>query len=69
MTTEETQFLDGLMRTKAKVNIFLSTGIKLTGCILKFDAETIQLEGQGAVQMVYRHSVVTVGPAKGLSPA
>lgn len=69
MTTDETQFLEGMLRNKTSVNVFLITGIKLTGRIHKFDAETIQLEGKGAIQMIYRHGVVTVSPATGLQAA
>lgn len=62
LTTAEKDFLNGLHMDNASVNVYLTTGVKLTGVIDAFDDAAIFLRGRGHVQMIYRHGVVTVVP-------
>ena len=56
-------FLKELQASQVPVSIFLVNGVKLHGCIDDFDEEIILLKST-LTQIVYKHSVSTVGPAK-----
>ena len=56
-------FLNTLRKEKTPVSIFLVNGIKLQGQIESFDQFVILLKNQ-VNQMVYKHAVSTIVPAK-----
>ncbi len=56
-------FLKELQASQVPVSIFLVNGVKLHGCIDDFDEEIILLKST-LTQIVYKHSVSTVVPAK-----
>ncbi|MDO5611264.1 MAG: RNA chaperone Hfq [Pseudomonadota bacterium] len=69
-------FLNALRRERVPVSIFLVNGIKLQGTIESFDQFVVLLRNTVS-QMVYKHAISTVvparnvriGPSGGLSPA
>ena len=56
-------FLNSLRRERIPVSIFLVNGIKLQGQIESFDQFVILLKNTVS-QMVYKHAVSTVVPAR-----
>ena len=56
-------FLEELRKQNAQVSIFLINGIKLHGMVDCYDEHVVMLKS-GITQMVYKHSISTVVPAK-----
>jgi host factor-I protein len=56
-------FLNTLRKEKVPVSIFLVNGIKLQGQIESFDQFVVLLKNTVS-QMVYKHAISTVVPAK-----
>ncbi|WP_133128100.1 RNA chaperone Hfq [Legionella nagasakiensis] len=56
-------FLKELSKEKMPVSIFLVNGIKLHGVIACFDEQVIMLKNS-ITQMVYKHAISTVVPAR-----
>ncbi|MCX7115687.1 MAG: RNA chaperone Hfq [Gammaproteobacteria bacterium] len=56
-------FLQELQASQVPVSIFLVNGVKLHGVIDNFDDDIILLKST-LTQIVYKHSVSTVVPAK-----
>lgn len=59
-------YLNALRREKIPVSIFLVNGIKLQGQIESFDQFVILLKNTVS-QMVYKHGISTVVPARNVS--
>lgn len=59
----QTAFLQELQASQVPVSIFLVNGVKLHGYIENFDEEIILLKS-ALTQLVFKHSVSTVVPAK-----
>ena len=58
-------FLNSIRRAKLPVTIFLVKGVKLQGVMTWFDAFSLLLRREGASQLVYKHSISTIMPARG----
>ena len=56
-------FLEDLRKEKTPVSVFLINGIKLHGIVDNFDENVIMLKN-AVTQMVYKHAVSTVVPAR-----
>lgn len=56
-------FLNVLRKEHVPVSIFLVNGIKLQGQIEAFDTYVVMLRN-GTTQMVYKHAISTVVPAR-----
>ena len=59
-------FLNALRRDKVPVSIYLVNGIKLQGQIESFDQYVVLLKNT-VTQMVYKHAISTVVPARPVS--
>jgi host factor-I protein len=59
-------FLNELRKEKVAVSIFLVNGIKLHGVIDAFDQYVVMLKN-GVTQVVYKHAISTVVPAKAIT--
>lgn len=57
-------FLNSVRKEKVPVTIFLMKGVKLQGIVTWFDAFSLLLRRDGASQLVYKHSISTIMPAK-----
>ena len=62
-TTLEESFIESLCKENIPVSIFLINGIKLHGVITEVDERTIMLKN-GITQMIYKHAISTVVPAR-----
>ncbi|AWX13484.1 RNA chaperone Hfq [Mergibacter septicus] len=60
-------YLNSLRRERIPVSIYLVNGIKLQGQIESFDQFVILLKNTVS-QMVYKHAISTVVPARSISP-
>lgn len=58
-------FLNNLRRDRAQVTVFLVGGVKLTGRIKSFDKYAVLLETNTHEQLIFKHAISTVSPAKG----
>lgn len=56
-------FLNELYEKQMQVSVFLVNGIKLHGTIEHFDEHVVMLKS-AVTQMVYKHAISTVVPAK-----
>ena len=57
-------FLTRLYRTRMPVTMFLMNGYQLRGIITGFDAFVVVLDSDGKQQVVYKHAVSTIAPAR-----
>ena len=58
------KFLNQVRKEKIKVTIYLVNGVRLTGVVEGFDDFIIMVESDKGQQMVYKHAVSTIEPAK-----
>ncbi len=59
-------FLNTLRKERVPVSIYLVNGIKLQGHIDSFDQYVVLLRNS-VTQMVYKHAISTIVPAKAIS--
>ena len=69
MASEKTQnvqdvFLNHVRKNKVPLTIFLVNGVKLQGVISWFDNFCVLLRRDGQSQLVYKHAISTVVPAR-----
>lgn len=57
-------YLNALRRQGTPVTVYLVNGFQLKGTIKAFDSFTVLLEVDGRLDMVYKHAVSTVSPAR-----
>ena len=66
--TLQDPFLNSLRKEKVPVSIYLVNGIKLQGMIESFDQFVVLLRN-AVSQMVYKHAISTIVPARNISPS
>lgn len=57
-------FLNRVRKEKLPVIMFLMNGFQLRGSITGFDNFVVMLDTEGKQQMIYKHAISTVVPAK-----
>ena len=57
-------FLNQARKEKLAVTMFLMNGFQLRGIIRGFDGFTVILDSEGRQQMIYKHAISTVVPAR-----
>ena len=62
-------FLNAVRRSGDSVTMCLVNGVMLQGAIAGFDLFCMLLQREGAVQLVYKHAVSTIQPARPLNLA
>ena len=60
-------FLNSVRKTKTPLTIFLVNGVKLQGVVSWFDNFCVLLRRDGQAQLVYKHAISTVVPARAVS--
>ena len=60
-------FLNSVRKTKTPLTIFLVNGVKLQGIVTWFDNFCVLLRRDGHSQLVYKHAVSTIQPARPLN--
>ncbi|MFH4354701.1 MAG: RNA chaperone Hfq [Neisseriaceae bacterium] len=59
-------FLNALRREHVPVSIYLVNGIKLQGQVESFDQYVVLLRNSSLTQMVYKHAISTIVPARAI---
>ena len=57
-------FLASARRTETPVTMFLMNGFQMRGVITGFDAFTVVLTTDGRQNLIYKHAISTVSPAR-----
>ena len=60
-------FLNYIRREKIPVTLFLMNGFQMRGSVTGFDSFTVVLLSEGRQQMIYKHAISTVAPARPVS--
>jgi len=60
-------FLNQLRREHQMLTVFLVNGFQIKGIVRGFDDFTVLIETEGRQQLVYKHAISTVIPAKPVS--
>ena len=61
------QFLNQARRDRTPVTVFLMNGFQLRGTIRGFDAFVVLVDSDGKQQMIYKHAISTVVPARAVA--
>ena len=59
-------YLNALRKEHVPVSVYLTNSVKLIGNIEAFDAFVVVLTNNGASQMIYKHAISTVVPARSI---
>lgn len=62
--TLQDQFLNELRKEHQLITVFLMNGFQMKGVITGFDSFVVCLVSEGRQQMIYKHAISTVVPAK-----
>ena len=57
-------FLNLARREHSQLTVFLMNGFQLRGTVTGFDSFTVVLDSDGKQQLIYKHAISTVIPAK-----
>ena len=57
-------FLNQARKEKIAVTIYLTNGFQFKGMVKGFDSYTIVLDCDGKQNLVYKHAISTISPAK-----
>lgn len=60
-------FLNYIRREKIPVTLFLMNGFQLRGVVRSFDSFVVLIGADGRQQMIYKHAISTVAPARPVS--
>ena len=58
------QFLDQARRARTGLTVFLMNGFQMRGVVTGYDQFTVVLECEGKQELVYKHAISTIIPAK-----
>ncbi len=62
-------FLNRARTERVGVTVFLVNGFQMRGTIRGFDSFVVLLESEGKQQVIYKHAISTIVPAKNLNLA
>ena len=57
-------FLTKARKESVPVTLFLVTGFQLRGIITGFDCFVVVLDSEGRQQVIYKHAISTIAPAR-----
>ena len=57
-------FLNDARKRKIPLTVFLVNGFQMRGTVTGFDSFTVVLDSEGKQQMVYKHAISTIAPAR-----
>ena len=60
-------FLNQARKEKMLVTVFLTNGFQLKGYVRGFDSFTVVLDSDGRQQLIYKHALSTIVPARPLN--
>ena len=59
-------FLNQARRDRIVVTVFLVNGFQLRGTVRGFDSFVVFVDSDGKQQMIYKHAISTIAPARNL---
>lgn len=59
--------LNQLRKDKTPVTVFLMNGFQIRGTVRAFDNFTVMMDSEGKQELVYKHALSTVIPAKSVT--
>ncbi len=59
-------FLNEARRKNVPLTVFLVNGFQMRGTVRSFDSFTVALLSEGKEQLIYKHAISTVSPARRL---
>jgi host factor-I protein len=62
-------FLNSARTSRQLVTVFLVNGFQLRGTVTGFDNFTVVLDSEGKQQLIYKHAISTIIPARPISLA
>ena len=62
-------FLSQARRERRSVTMFLMNGFQMRGVITGFDAFVVVLDSDGKQQVIYKHAISTIAPARSVDLA
>ena len=62
-------FLNQARRERVMVTVFLMNGFQLRGTVRGFDSFVVFVDSDGRQQMIYKHAISTIAPARNLTVA
>ena len=60
-------FLNQARRERVMVTVFLMNGFQLRGTVRGFDSFVVFVDSDGKQQMIYKHAISTIAPARNLA--
>ncbi len=57
-------FLNEVRKNHYQITIFLVSGYQIKGFVNGFDPYTIMIDSEGKQQLIYKHAISTIVPAK-----
>ena len=60
-------FLNYIRREKIPVTLFLMNGFQLRGVVRSFDSFVVLIDADGRQQMIYKHAISTIAPARNVT--
>ena len=60
-------FLNQVRRGRMPVTVFLVNGFQIKGIVTGFDNFTVVMDAEGKQQLIYKHAISTIQPAKPVS--
>ena len=60
-------FLSGARKEKLPLTLFLMNGFQMRGCVTAYDSFTVVLDCEGKQELIYKHAISTIIPARPLT--
>lgn len=60
-------FLNRARQDRVPVTVFLTNGFQMRGEIRGFDGYIVMVESDGKQQMIYKHAISTIAPARAVN--
>ncbi|MBO4331328.1 MAG: RNA chaperone Hfq [Oscillospiraceae bacterium] len=57
-------FLNQARKEKMQLTMFLMNGFQMRGVVTGFDSFTVVLDTEGKQQLIYKHAISTIVPAR-----
>ena len=57
-------FLNQVRKEKTVITVFLLSGFQIKGLVTGFDSYTVVLDCEGKQELIYKHAISTIIPAK-----
>jgi len=59
-------FLAGARKDRLPLTLFLMNGFQMRGCVTAYDSFTVVLDCEGKQELIYKHAISTIIPARPL---